>query len=169
MEKHSKGEFHVLVKKLKPFDREFFFKHIATRHFDFSQRCFTVFVLFLNRLHPAISLADNTIKYFSTPKRKKISSTRKRNYCVPPRCACAKLIIFLSAEKFLKWTPAFNQHFLKSLWKIPGINFWWRFFFIKAIIHVSLLYWNPITDVFQGFVQISKTTCQIEFVFDWYW
>ena len=30
MERHSKGEFHVLVKKMKLFDHEFFFKHIAT-------------------------------------------------------------------------------------------------------------------------------------------
>ena len=29
-ERHSKGEFHVLVKALKLFHHEFFFKHIAT-------------------------------------------------------------------------------------------------------------------------------------------
>ena len=62
MERHLKGEFHVLVKELKLFDHEFFFNHIATRHFDFSQRCFTVFVLFNTLLHSAISLADNTIE-----------------------------------------------------------------------------------------------------------
>ena len=59
---YSKGEFHVLVKELKLFDHEFFFKHIATRHFGFSQQSFTVFVLFFNRLHLAISSADNTIE-----------------------------------------------------------------------------------------------------------
>ena len=53
MERHSKGEFYVLRKKLKLFDQEFLFKHIATRHFDFSQR----FVF--NWLYSAISLADN--------------------------------------------------------------------------------------------------------------
>ena len=30
MERHSKEEFHVLVKKLRLFDHEFFFKNIAT-------------------------------------------------------------------------------------------------------------------------------------------
>ena len=62
MERHSKGEFHVLVKELKLFDHEFFFKRIATGHFDFSQRCFTVFVLFNNLLHSAISLPDDAIE-----------------------------------------------------------------------------------------------------------
>ena len=61
MERHSKREFHVLVKELKLFDGEFFFKHFATRNFNFSRRCFTVFVLFNNLLNSAISLADNTI------------------------------------------------------------------------------------------------------------
>ena len=42
MERHSEGGFHVLVNELKLFDHEFFFKHIASRHFDFSQRRFTV-------------------------------------------------------------------------------------------------------------------------------
>ena len=36
------------------------FRNIATQHFDFSQRCFKVFVLFNNLLISAISLADNT-------------------------------------------------------------------------------------------------------------
>ena len=46
MERHSKREFHVFVMEQKLLDHEIFFKHIATRHYDFSQRCFTVFVLF---------------------------------------------------------------------------------------------------------------------------
>ena len=63
-ERQSKGEFHVFVKELKLFDHEFFFKHIATQHFDFSQRCLTVFVSSFNRLCSAIVLVDNTpIKY----------------------------------------------------------------------------------------------------------
>ena len=41
MERHSKGEFHVLVKELKLFHHE---------------------SLFNNLLHSAISLADNTIE-----------------------------------------------------------------------------------------------------------
>ena len=111
MERHSKRKFHVLVKELKLFDHEFFFKHIAIRHFDFSQRCFTVFVLFNNLLHSAISfagimLSNNLLRFgvefFSNVKREKHSSTRKRNSCVFSRCACAKLKTFLSTEKFRK-------------------------------------------------------------------
>ena len=44
---------------------------IATRHFDFSQRYLTVFVLLFNRLHSAISLADNAIEYFFPPAQGK--------------------------------------------------------------------------------------------------
>ena len=67
-ERQSKGEFHVLVKELKLFDHEFFFKHIATQHVDFSQRCLTVFVLSFNRLYSADLLVDNTlIKYLFSP------------------------------------------------------------------------------------------------------
>ena len=43
---------------------------------------------------------------------KKISSSRKRNDCVLSRCTCAKLNIFLSATKFLKWALI-----LKDTWK----------------------------------------------------
>ena len=42
MDRYSKGKFHVLVKELKLFDHELFFRHIATRYFDFSQRCFSL-------------------------------------------------------------------------------------------------------------------------------
>ena len=62
MDRHSKGEFHVLVKELKLFDHEFLLKHIATRHFDFSQRRFTVLVLFNSLLHSTVFLADDTIE-----------------------------------------------------------------------------------------------------------
>ena len=61
---------------------------------------------------------------------KKISSTRKITYCVLSRCACAKLIIFLSEAKFLKWTPALKDTCKTSqckkyrkLWKIDCIKF----------------------------------------------
>ena len=112
-ERHSEGEFHVLVKALKLFQHEFFFKHIATWHFHFSQWCFTVFVWFNNYLHSAVSLADNTIQQFiplwnwilfNSKTEKKTSSTRKINYCAFSWCTCAKLKISLSAEKFLKWS-----------------------------------------------------------------
>ena len=59
MEKNSKGEFNVLVKELNLFDPEFFFKHTATRHFDFSQPNFIVFVLFNNV--PFLPLLDSII------------------------------------------------------------------------------------------------------------
>ena len=61
MERHLKGEFHVLNKELKLFDHEFFFKHTSARHF-LSHSDASVFVLFNNLLHSAISLADNIIK-----------------------------------------------------------------------------------------------------------
>ena len=43
---------------------------------------------------------------------KKISSTIKISYCVLSRCACSKLILFLSAANFMKWILA-----LKDTWK----------------------------------------------------
>ena len=46
------------------------------------------------------------LNFFQLQNRDKISSTWKRNFSVLSRCACANLKIFLSAEKFLKWTPA---------------------------------------------------------------
>ena len=77
MERHSKGEFLVLTEELKIFDNEFFFKRIAAWHFDFSHRCFTVFVAFFNWLYLAISLNDYTIEYFF-PLWSWIVSTQKR-------------------------------------------------------------------------------------------
>ena len=64
---------------------------ITTLHFDFSKRFSAVFVMLLN--------------FLQHQNGKKVSSTRKRNYCAFSRCAFAKLKIFHSAEKFLKWTP----------------------------------------------------------------
>ena len=49
------------------------------------------------------------VEFFSTLKWKKNSSTRKINYCVLSKCACAKLKIFLFAAKFLKWNPALKD------------------------------------------------------------
>ena len=57
-----------------------------------------------------------------------------------------------------------NQHFLKSLWRILGINVWWRFFFVKAIIHV--LYFVILGLHCRRIPDVLKATCQIEFVFD---
>ena len=61
---------------------------------------------------------------------KKNSSTRKMNYCVLSRCACAKLMIFLPASKFLKWTPALKDTYKTSqcikyrkLWTMDCIKF----------------------------------------------
>ena len=63
-ERQSKGELDVLVKELKLFDHEFFFEHIATQHFYFSQRCLIVFVSSFNRSYLAILLVVNApIKY----------------------------------------------------------------------------------------------------------
>ena len=57
-----------------------------------------------------------------------------------------------------------NQHFLQSLWRIPGINVWWRFFFVKAIIHV--LYFVILVLHCRRIPDVLKATCVIEFVFD---
>ena len=61
---------------------------------------------------------------------KKNSSRRKMNYCVLSRCACAKLIISLSASKFLKWTPALKDTYKTSqcikyrkLWTMDCMKF----------------------------------------------
>ena len=89
IDRHSKGEFHVLVEELKLFDHEFFFWHIGTRHFDFSQRCFAVFVLFNNLLdsaciqqfHWLIILLNNLfhfgVGFISTAKRKQLRAQGK--------------------------------------------------------------------------------------------
>ena len=116
MGRHSKGEFHVLVKELKVFAREFLFKYIATQHFEFSQGCLAVFVLLFNRFvslsnfigwqYYRIIFSALELHFFQLQKGKKVFITRKISYCVLSMCACAKLKIFLSAEKFLKWIPA---------------------------------------------------------------
>ena len=63
IERHGKGEVHVLVEKGKLFDHEFYLKHIiATRYFDFSLQRLTVFGLFFNWLHSATPIADSTIE-----------------------------------------------------------------------------------------------------------
>ena len=66
----------------------------------------------------------------ATPNWKKKSSTRKINYCVLSICACAKLIIFLSVAKFLKWAPSLNDTCntsqckkYRKLWKMDCIKF----------------------------------------------
>ena len=89
--RHSKGEFHVLVNEMKLFDQEFFFKHIATQHFNFLTVMFdsdSVWFVFLisciQQLHWLITLTVLNIffhfevQFFSTPKKKKQSSTRKK-------------------------------------------------------------------------------------------
>ena len=75
----------------------------------------TVFVLFFNRLHLAISLVENTVEWyfphlswvFFPFQNGKKYRTGKINCFLLSRFTCAKLKIFLSAEKFLKWTPAY--------------------------------------------------------------
>ena len=81
--------------------------------------CLTAFVLFFNRLHSAILLANETIyffcasnflpSFFSIPKRKKNSSTRTINR--------EERNIFLSTENFLKWTPAFGGYLFSKVIK----------------------------------------------------
>ena len=49
------------------------------------------------------------LNFFQHQNGKKVSSTRKRNYCDFSKCAFAKLKISHSAEKFLKRTPPFTN------------------------------------------------------------
>ena len=115
MERYSKGEFHVLVKELKLFDHESFFKHIVNRpfifHSDASHTLFCLIICCIQQVHWPITLQNNLfrfgIEFSSTPKRKKCSSTRKRNDCVFSRCACAKLTFSCPRKHLNKWTPAF--------------------------------------------------------------
>ena len=80
MDRYSKGEFHVLLKRLKLFDHELFFKHIATRYFDFSQRwcLFCLIICCIQQFHWLIILSnissDNSsleLSFVQLPKRKK--------------------------------------------------------------------------------------------------
>ena len=76
-------------------------------HGDISQSLFCLIICWIQQFHWLITLSNNLL-HFGVPiffnfslKRKKISSTRKKNYCVFSRCVWAKLKIFLSMEKFL--------------------------------------------------------------------
>ena len=104
----------------------------ATRHFCFLSYCSTVFVLIFNRFHSAISLADKTNNFWSaflsdfflTPRRNKKFPVEGRELL---RCTCAKLNIWISAEKLLKWISA-----LSFLCKLHFI-----LFFIKTFAEIS--------------------------------
>ena len=72
---------------------------------DVSQSLF----FFNNLSYSAVSFADNTILTFFQLQNENNNNnnnnnfnTRKINYCVFNRSACAKLTVFQSAEKFLK-------------------------------------------------------------------
>ena len=89
--KDTQGEFHILVKELKLFYHEFFFKHIDAQHFDCSQQCLTVFVLFnccIQQFHwyHQIIYSTSEFFFFNSKMEKKKSTTRKRNYCVFRKC-----------------------------------------------------------------------------------
>ena len=75
MERHSKGEFHVLVKELKLFDHKFFLKYIAIFHSDASQSSFCLKICCIQHFHWLIVLLNNLfrfgVEFFSTPKQKK--------------------------------------------------------------------------------------------------
>ena len=60
------------------------------------------------------------LNFFQLQNGKKIPSTRKINYCVLNKCACAKMNIFLCAAKFPKWTPALKDTCKKSQFKKYG-------------------------------------------------
>ena len=125
MEKHSKVEFHVFVKEQKLLNHKFMILTANERAFYYSyQLDFSTFLLVLESIFyrwiHAMSIDYYSafwffkaifsciccfLNFFLHQNAKKVSSTRKRNYCAFSRCAFAKLKIFHSAEKFLKWTP----------------------------------------------------------------
>ena len=82
----------------------------------FDSICFCFLIGCIQQFHWLIILSNNfftlELNFFQLQNGKKISSTRKINYSILSRCACAKLKIFLSAEKLLKWIPAFRLLFL---------------------------------------------------------
>ena len=88
MERHLKGEFHVLVKELKLFDHEFssttLLLDILTFRSDVSVSLFCLILCCIQQFHWLIILSNNLFPcgVESNPKRKKKSSSRKINYCV---------------------------------------------------------------------------------------
>ena len=97
MDRHSKGEFHILVKKLKLFDHEFFFSLFFCLKNCLDSAC-------IQQFHWLIILLNNLFHFgagfFSTAKQKKISSTRKINYCIFSRCPCAKSKLSFPRKNF---------------------------------------------------------------------
>ena len=79
---------------------------------DASQSLFILIICYIQLFHWLIILSNNLfgfgeLNFFQLQNRKTKSSARKRNYCVSSGCPYAKLKIFVTVEKLLKWTPAF--------------------------------------------------------------
>ena len=116
MKRHLRWEFHVLIKEVKLFNTSSssstLLIDILIFHSDVSQCLFCSLIGSIWQFQWPIILSNNffrfRVKFFQSQNGKINSSTRKTNYCVLSRCACAKLKIFLSAKKFLKLTPAFR-------------------------------------------------------------
>ena len=71
------------------------FKHITQHLSDVWQCLFCFLIGCIQQFYWLTIVLNNFFRFevelFSTPKKKKKSSTRKRNYCVLSGCACAKL------------------------------------------------------------------------------
>ena len=69
--------------------------HCSTSHSDVWQCLFCFLIGCIQQFYWLTIVLNNFFRFevelFSTPKKKKKSSTRKRNYCVLSGCACAKL------------------------------------------------------------------------------
>ena len=95
MERHSEGEFlwdeaiwsRVLLQA--HYYSTFWFSHNDVR------QCLFFLIGFIQQLHWLIIVLNIffrfEVEFFSTPKKKKQSSTTKKSYRVISRCACAKL------------------------------------------------------------------------------
>ena len=76
-------------------------------HSDVSQSLFCLIICCIQQFHWLLNNSLHFgVDFFFQLQNGKKSSTRKRN-SVFSRSAGAKLKIFLSAKKILKWTPAF--------------------------------------------------------------
>ena len=80
-------------------------------HNDVSQSLFCLITRCIQQFHWLIILSNNLFHFgvgffFNSKMGKKIQYKENKLLCFS-RCVCTKSKIFLSAERFLKWTPTF--------------------------------------------------------------
>ena len=125
----------MFVKELKLFNQSFLILAVNERACYYSYKLHLARFLLLYVILLFLHFCYYHIKLFFWPwsslqNGQKVSSTRKINNCVLSRCACANLKIFLSAAKFLMWTPALKDtcktsqcNKYRKLWTMDCIKF----------------------------------------------